>query len=158
MNVKELRGRSGALAIIVIATAAILAACQNGPPKISIEKAKAELSAAIVGEAMVAMTIRNDGGSDVLSGVKTDIPGAKGSFHIMQGERMVAVDMVELLSKSSLEFKMDGSHIMIEDMPKTMKEGSHFNVILLFQKSGEVTVPLTLQAAAAMPMGHEHHM
>ncbi len=104
------------------------------------------------------MSITNDGGSDVLRGVKTDIPGAKVSFHVMQGERMVNVDTVEVPARSNVEFKMGGGHIMIEDMPKTMKEGSQFNLTLVFQKSGEKKMPLTLQGAAAMPMGHEHHM
>ena len=133
-------------------------ACQSGPPQISIDAAKAELSPAIVGEAMVTMNIRNQGGSDVLTGIKTDIPGAKALFHVMQGERMVNADTVKVHSKSNLEFKMGGSHIMIEDMPKSIVVGSKFNMTLVFQKSGEKQVPLTLQGAMEMPMGYEHHM
>jgi len=146
------------LALSLFVATTILAACQSGPPQVSIDGAKAELSSAIVGEAMVTMNIRNQGGSDILKGVKTDIPGANASFHVMQGERMVNVDMVEVRAKSNLEFKMGGSHIMIQDMPKTMKVGSKFNVTLVFQKSGEKQLPLALQGAGAMPMGHEHHM
>lgn len=136
----------------------LLAACHSGPPQVSIDGAKAELSPAIVGEAMVTMNIRNQGGSDVLTGVKTDMPGAKASFHVMQGERMVNTDTVKVHAKSDLEFKMGGSHIMIEDMPKTMKAGSKFNVTLVFQKSGEKQLPLTLEGTMEMPMGHEHDM
>lgn len=146
------------LALSLFMTFTVLAACQSSQPQVSIDKAKAELSPAIVGEAMVTMNIRNQGGSDVLTGVKTDIPGAKVLFHIMQGERMQSVDTVEVPAKSDLEFKMGGSHIMIQDMPKTMKAGSKFNVTLVFQKSGEKQLSLTLQGAGAMPMGHEHHM
>jgi copper(I)-binding protein len=142
----------------IVFMAAVLAACQSGPPQISIDGAKAELSPAIVGEAMVAMNIRNQGGSDVLTGVKTDIPGAKAAFHVMQGERMVSAETVKVPAKSDLKLEMGGSHIMIEDMPKTMKEGSPFKLILVFQKSGEKTVPLSLQKAAAMPMDMKHHM
>lgn len=152
------RRMSGLPALIVFAAAAILAACQSAPPQISITEASAALSPAIVGEAMVTMNIRNEGGADVLKGVKTDIAGAKVSFHIMQGQRMVHVDMMEILSKSSLEFKMGGSHIMIEGMPRTMKAGSQFNLMLVFQKSGEKQLSLTLQGPAAMPMDHTHHM
>ena len=146
------------LALSLFMTFTVFAACQSGPPQVTIDKAKAELSPAIVGEAMVTMNIRNQGGADVLTGVKTDIPGAKILFHIMQGERMVMVNTVEVRAKSDLEFKMGGSHIMIQDMPKTMKAGSNFNVTLVFQKSGEKQLPLTLQGADSMPMGHEHHM
>jgi copper(I)-binding protein len=146
------------LGLSLLVAITILAACQSGPPQVSIDGAKAELSPAIVGEAMVTMNIRNQGGADVLKGVKTDMPGAKVLFHVMQGERMVNVDTVEVPAKSNLEFKMGGSHIMIEDMPKTMMAGSKFNMTLVFQKSGEKQIPLTLQGAMEMPMGHEHHM
>lgn len=144
--------------LVLFFSMAIFAACHSGPPQITIANAKAVLSPAIIGEAMVTMNIVNQGGPDVLRGVKTDIPGAKASLHVMQGRRMVAVDMVEVLSKSNLEFKMDGSHVMIEDMPKTMKKDSKFNLTLVFQKSGEKTIPLTLEGAMAMPMDHDHHL
>jgi copper(I)-binding protein len=146
------------LALSMFMTFAVFGACQSGPPQVSIDKARAELSPAIKGEAMVTMSIKNQGGADVLKGIKTDIPRAKAMFHIMQGERMVMVDTVEVRAKSDLEFKMGGSHIMIQDMPKTMKTGSKFNLTLVFQKSGEKQVALTLQGANAMPMGSGHHM
>lgn len=146
------------LAICLFVVNTVLAGCQSGPPQISIDGAKAELSPATVGEAMVSLNISNQGGSDVLKGVRTDIPGAKASFHVMQGERMVNVDKVEVQAKSNMEFKMGGNHIMIEDMPKTMQAGSKFNVTLVFQKSGEKQLPLTLEGASEMHMGHEHHM
>ncbi|HXY54935.1 MAG TPA: copper chaperone PCu(A)C [Nitrospirota bacterium] len=154
-------GKSGLLAVSVFVAAVIFVACQSAPPQISIEGAQAELSPAIVGEAMVTMTIKNQGGSDALTGVSTDIPGAKASFHIMQGEHMASVARVKIPAKSNVEFKMGGSHIMIMDMPKTAVEGSQFNVTLTFEKSGEKQVPLTLRGASSMPgmpMGHEHHM
>ena len=157
MKTLYMMSRYWLLATIVF-MAAVLAACQSGPPQISIDGAKAELSPAIVGEAMVTMNIRNRGGSDVLTGVKTDIPGAKVLFHVMQGERMVSAETVRVPAKSDLKFEMGGSHIMIEDMPRTMKDGSPFKLVLVFQKSGEKMMPLSLQKAAAMPMDMEHHM
>ena len=156
MKTLYMMSRYWLLATIVF-MAAVLTACQSGPPQISIDGAKAELSPAIVGEAMVTMNIRNRGGSDVLTGVKTDIPGAKVLFHVMQGERMVSAETVRVPAKSDLKFEMGGSHIMIEDMPRTMKDGSPFKLILVFQKSGEKMVPLSLQKAAAMPMDMGHH-
>ena len=148
----------GLSALSMFGAIIMFVACQNGPPHISISGAKAELSPSVVGEAIITMNIGNEGGSDVLKGVKSDIPGANASFHVMQDERMVHVDTVKVPAKNSLEFKMGGSHIMIEDMPKTMKEGSHINLLLVFQKAGEKQILLTLQGAAAMPGDHEHHM
>jgi copper(I)-binding protein len=158
MKTLGITGEFRLLAICLFVVTTILAACQSGPPQISIEGAKAELSRAIVGEAMVTLNIRNQGGSDVIKGVRIDIPGAKASFHVMQGERMVNVDTVKVNAKSNLEFKMGGSHIMVEDMPKSMQAGSKFNITLIFQKSGEKQLPLTLEGASEMHMGHEHHM
>ncbi len=143
--------------LALFAVAVVLAACQSQPPKISIEAARAELSAAIVGEAMVTMDIRNAGGPDVLSGVRTDVPGAKVSLHVMQGQRMLEADTMEVPAKGSLVLVMGGSHIMIENLPKTVKKDSRFNLTLIFQKSGEKTIPLTL-LAPTMPMDMGHHM
>ncbi len=136
----------------------VIAGCERVPPHVSIENAKAELSPAIVGEAMVTMSIRNQGGSDTLTGVKTDIPGAKVSFHVMKRERMILAASVKIPSQGNIEFKMGGSHIMIEEMPTSMKEGSKFNLTLIFRQSGERQVPLVLQPAMAMPMEHDHQM
>ena len=147
------------LVFLAVAVIAVLAsACQSGPPQISIEGAKAELSGAIIGEAMVTMTIRNQGGPDVLTAVKTDLAGVKTTFHVMQGERMVETDSVKIPEKSTVELKMGGSHIMLTDMQKNVTAGAKFKLSLFFQKSGEKKLDLALQPAAAMPMGHEHHM
>jgi copper(I)-binding protein len=150
----ERAGKCSAIAWIAILGAAFLAACHSAPPRISIESAKAILSPAIYGEAMVTMTIRNDGGPDVLQRVSTDIPGAKVSFHIMEGRRMAHVATVDIGSGSTV-FQMGGSHVMIEDMPKSMVEGSPFTLTLVFQKSGEKQLHLKLEKAPALPMnGH----
>ena len=149
--------RLALIALFSLVALSMFAACESGPPQISIEAARAEMSPAIVGEAMVTMNIKNEGGSDVLTSVKADIPGARISLHIMQGERMVAADTLKIAAKKATEFKMGSSHIMIEDMPKTMKAGSKIDLTLVFQKSGEKKLSLTLQPASDMPMDH-HHM
>jgi copper(I)-binding protein len=158
MKTNGMTEKFGFLAISFFAATIMLAACQGGPPQISIDGAKAELSPAVVGEAMVTMNITNKGGTDMLTGVKIDIPGAKAMLHLMQGERMVTADSVKIPAKGNVELKMGSSHIMIEDMPKTIKEGAQLNVTLIFQKSGEKQISMKLQGAAAMPMGHGHHM
>lgn len=156
MKTTGMRGKLLLLTISILA-APTLIACQSSPPQISIDEAGAELSPAVVGESMVTMHIRNEGGPDVLTAVKTDMPGAKASFHVMQGERMVDAALVKIPAKSTMEFKMGGSHIMLEGMPQAAKAGSKFTLILVFQKSGEKQIPLVLRETA-MPMGHEHHM
>jgi copper(I)-binding protein len=48
---------------------------------------------------------------------------------------------------------------MIENMPKDMKEGSSFMLTLVFQRSGEKQVLLTLKKSRMpqMPMTNDHH-
>ena len=103
---------------------------------------------------MVTMTIRNDGGTDVLRDVSTDIPGAKASFHIMAGKRMEHVPSVDIHGGESTIFKMGSSHIMIEDMPRTIAVGSPITLTLVFEKSGVMQLHLKLENAPAMPMSH----
>jgi copper(I)-binding protein len=152
MKATGIKSRFGFNAVVLLVGALVLAACTSAPPNVSIEGAKAELSQAIYGEAMVVMHIRNAGGADELKGVRVDIPNAKATLHVMEGERMVRVDMVEVLGNSDLEFKMGGSHIMLQEIPKTMTAGTKFNLTLVFAKSGEKTIPLTLEGPTPMPM------
>jgi copper(I)-binding protein len=137
---------------VVALLAAVTLACHMGPPKITIESPKAVLSPAIYGEAMVTMTIRNDGGPDVLKGVSADIAGAKASLHVMAGKRMTYVSTVDIRGGRSTVFNMGGSHIMIEDMPRTMVAGSPFTLTLVFEKAGVKLLHLNLEKFPAMPM------
>jgi copper(I)-binding protein len=150
------KNRLSVVAIAAFLGTVILAACQSGAPKITIEDAKAVLSPAIYGEAMVTMTIKNDGGTDTLTGISTDVPGAKIFFHIMEGKRMAQVPTVSIGGGTSTVFKMGGSHIMIQDMPRTIAAGSDITVTLTFEKSGTRQLHLKLEKSPEMPM--DHHM
>ncbi len=152
------KARFVVFALSLFSAVMVLFSCQSGPPQISIEGAKAELSPAIVGEAMVTLKIRNDGGPDELTGMRIDIPGAKVVFHEMKGERMTEAERMKIPASTTTEFKKGGSHIMISDLPKVIAGGSHFNITLVFAKSGEKQIPLILQASSMMNLGHEHNM
>ena len=130
----------------------LLAACRNTPPLVSIEGAKAEMSPAIVGEAIVSVKIVNQGGADILTGVRTDLAGSTASFHLMQGPRMITVDSMEVPARETLNLKLNGSHIMLEHMARSVKEGSPLTLTLIFKKSGEKQVQLTLQKAPSLRM------
>jgi len=144
----QTRSKTGMALIMLI----LLAACQNTPPAVSIEGAKAEMSPAIVGEAIVSLKIVNQGGADVLTGVRTDLAGSTASFHMMQGQRMITVDTMPVPAQETLDLKLGGSHIMIEHMARTVKEGSPLSIILVFKKSGEKQVQFTLQKAPSLRM------
>ena len=141
-------GKTGVVLIMTI----LLTACQSKPPQVSIEGAKAEMSPAIVGEAIVSLKVVNQGGSDALTSVRTDLAGATASFHQMQGPRMVVVDTMEVPARETLDLRLNGSHIMLEHMARSVKEGALLTITLVFKKSGEKQLQLILQKAPALRM------
>lgn len=142
----------GKFLAVLIAAAASLPACHTGPPEISIESASARMSPAIYGEAMVFMTIKNDGGPDVLKSVSIDVPGASTMFHIMKGHHMARVPEVPVPGGKSVVLKMGSSHIMVEDMPRSMGAGSPITLTLVFERSGIRQLHLRLEKAPPVPM------
>jgi copper(I)-binding protein len=146
------------VSLIMVAGIMFFAGCEGGPPKVSIEGARAELSSVMRNEGMVYLKIINEGGSDVLIGVKPGIAGASADLHEMKSNIMVMTKAMSIPAKSAVELKPMGSHIMIMNMPKEVKEGYRFTLTLLFKRSGEMQVPLEFMKAQEQPMTHEHHM
>jgi len=139
-------GKTGTMLIMLL----LLTSCRNTPPQVSIAGAKAEMSPAIVGEAIVSLMIENRGGADELTGVSTDLAGATASFHMMQGPRMVVVNTMPVPARETLDLRLGGSHIMLEHMARSVKEGSPLTITLVFKKSGEKQVRLELQKAPSL--------
>ncbi|MDA8101190.1 MAG: copper chaperone PCu(A)C [Nitrospiraceae bacterium] len=137
--------------ILLAAFLAIMIApgCDTAPPKIAIENPHAELSPLIYGEGMITLTIVNQGGPDVLTGLSVDIPGAQAVLHTMDGRRMVKAGSMKIPSRQSLVMRAGSSHIMLENMPRTIAEGTPFTLTLTFQRSATMQVPLTMQKPPA---------
>ena len=143
---------------MMVAGIMVFTGCEGGPPKVSIEGARAELSSVMRDEGLVYLKIMNAGGSDMLIGIKPGIPGATADLHEMRGAIMIAAKAMRIPEKSTVELKPMGSHIMIMNMPKEVKEGYRFTLTLLFKRSGEMQVPLEFMKAQEQPMIHEHQM
>ncbi len=148
---------SAVIRLLLFAMTAVAMGCQGAPPRISIENATADLSPALSGEGMAYLTIRNAGGRDALTGVKVNLPGARADLHEMRAGLMVVSRKMTIPAQSTVALAPAESHIMIENMPKEAKEGSHIILTLVFERSGEKQVPLTL-TKAQLPTGHEHRM
>ncbi len=146
------------VSLMMAAGIMVFAGCEGAPPKVSIEGARAELSPVMRDEGMVYLKIMNAGGSDMLTGIRPGIPGAIADLHKMKGAIMVVTKDMRIPEKSMVELKPMGSHIMIVNMPKDVKEGYRFTLTLLFKRSGEMQVPLEFMRAQEQPMTHEHHM
>jgi copper(I)-binding protein len=111
-------------------------------PQITIEGPYANLSSLFLGAGSVFMNISNTGGRDVLLSASVDIPGAVTELHDVKNNRMFKVDKVVIPARGTVELQPRGMHIMIFNMPKTVREGSEISLKLRFERSGERHVPV----------------
>jgi len=126
---------------------------------IVIEGAWARASVGRNGAAFV--TVVNKGGSDDrLVAVKSDIsPKVELHTHIMDGTvmRMRKLDDIPVPAGKSVTLKPGGLHVMIVGLKKKLVEGESFPLTLVFEKAGEITVPVAIKALGAMDSGHGGH-
>jgi periplasmic copper chaperone A len=130
----------------------LLAACGSpAGPEIRIEDAWVRSTAAGQTSAAVYATIENDGTSaDRLLSVSSDR-----SAHAMLHEggmengiaRMRMVERIELAPGKPVELKPGGAHVMLTGVNMPLEPGQRFMLRLRFEKSGEMTVPVTVVAA-----------
>jgi len=77
----------------------------------------------------------------------------------MEGDvmRMRQVDAIELPAGGTVELRPGGMHLMFVELKAPLKAGDKFPLVLRFEKAGEVTVTVNVEApkADATP-AHEH--
>ena len=127
------------LLVVIIATGA---GCTSQPPQIAIEGQYANLSPLFIGAGSVFFEVRNDGGSDAMVRATVAVPNAVVEFHDVRDSRMVRVEKIPVPSRSVVDLKPGGQHLMIFNLPKTTKEGSEIVLTLTFERSGEMQVPV----------------
>ena len=78
----------------------------------------------------------------------------------MEGDvmRMRQVDGVALPAGKTVELKPGGLHIMFVGLKAPLKAGDSFPMTLKFQKAGEVTVTVNIEAAGAAAAAMPHDM
>jgi periplasmic copper chaperone A len=108
------------------------------------------------------MKIINNGPADRLVSAEADIADHV-ELHTMTMEgnlmRMRKLDNgIELPAGTQVELKPGGLHIMFIDLKAPLHQGDHFPLKLHFERAGDITVDVHIEAlgTAAMPM--EHHM
>jgi periplasmic copper chaperone A len=139
-------------ALIVMAAVALGTACTQGMPEITIAEQDAKISPIIVGSGSVFMRIDNTGrGNDALIGAKTSIPGTIVELHDIDEGKMIVRGSIPIPSKSTVQLRPYGYHLMIFRMPKDVKEGCDFTLTLVFERSGEKQVPLQFTPIATKP-------
>jgi copper(I)-binding protein len=120
-------------------------ACASGEPDILVEEPEAKRSPVILGVASVFMKIVNSGnGDDLLLSARADIPGAITELHDEKNGKMTTVTSMDVPANNSLVLRPNGRHIMVFRMPRSMKTGAEFRIVMTFKHSGERTVNIKL--------------
>ena len=98
------------------------------------------------------MKLINGGGNDKLLSVSAEVSKTV-ELHEMKMEgdvmRMRQVDGIELQAGKTVELKPGGYHVMFIGLKAPLKAGDKFPVKLKFEKAGEVTVEVKVEAPGA---------
>ena len=107
------------------------------------------------------LTLRNTGAApDRLVGASS--PAARVTelhTHLREGEvmRMRPVTAIDIPAGQTVTLQPGGLHLMLIGLQAALAQGATVPVTLRFERAGEVTVQLAVQAAGARgPMGHMH--
>lgn len=126
-----------------------------GPVTVTDAWARAGAPAARAGAAF--LTVTNGGAeADRLVAAKTPVAErAELHTHLLDDGvmKMREVDAIEVAPGSPVVLRPGGLHVMLLGLKQPLTVGTRFPVTLTFAKSGEVTVEVTVQGAAAMGPG-----
>jgi copper(I)-binding protein len=127
-----------------------------------VEISDAWIRATAPGQKIAAgyMTIRNKsaqperlvgGSSQAAAKVETHVSIKDGDIM-----RMREVKSYDIPAKGSFELKPNGSHLMLVDLKRPLKEGDKVPVVLKFEKSGEVKVDFEVRPLVSAHKEHSH--
>ncbi|MDI2131903.1 copper chaperone PCu(A)C [Yinghuangia seranimata] len=103
------------------------------------------------GTAAGYLVVQNDGdAADRLLSVSTPLTASAG-LHQTSGNSMSKVDAVDVPAHGKGVLARGGTHIMFEDVTKTLKKGDTVTLTLTFEKSGPITVQVPVLGAAERP-------
>jgi len=98
------------------------------------------------------LKLDNAGADDKLLSARTEL-ASRTELHSMAMEgdvmRMRQVDAIALPSGKTVELKPGGLHLMLFGLKAPLKNGDKFPLTLRFEKAGEVTVTVNVEAAGA---------
>lgn len=141
------------LAILALGLGATLAQAHSfklGPISIGHPYARATVTGQPTGGGF--LTLENSGADDRLLSVSADVSKSVELHSMaMDGDvmKMRQVDAIELPAGKAVELKPGGLHIMFIGLKAPLKQGDTFPLKLKFEKAGEVTVQVNVEAAGA---------
>ncbi len=72
--------------------------------------------------------------------------------------RMREVDAIDVPAGQKVELKPGGYHLMLMGLKRPLQAGTHFPLKLRFERGGEVTIEMKVEAAGSMPAhGSDQH-
>lgn len=128
----------------------------------TIEHPWARASAGPARNSAAFMTIRNAGAADRLVAAAGDVAErVELHTHIMEGDimRMRQVEAVEVPANGTAILRPGSFHVMLIGLAGPLKEGDSFPLTLTFEKAGEVTLEVSVEAIGSMGAeGMDHGM
>lgn len=128
-----------------------------GAGSIRVQQPFARATPAKVGG--VFMMLQNGGAADRLVKAESEIAeSVELHTNVKDGEtmRMRRVDAIELPAGGEAKLEPGGYHIMLIGLKQPLKEGTHFQLTLTFEKAGSMTIQVPVQKAGTSG-GHQHH-
>lgn len=128
---------------------------------VRIEHPFARPSAGTAGAGAAYMTIRGGAtGDKLVSGLAAAVAGrVELHDHIREGDvmRMRKIDAIDVPAHGAAELKPGGLHVMLMNLKQPLKTGESFDLTLVFEKAGAVTVTVPVLAmGAGMNQGMRH--
>jgi copper(I)-binding protein len=152
---------AGAFVFVLAIFAAIMPAANHAfAGSIMVTKAFARASPtpnAAAGAAYISLM--NHGEADRLTGARSS---AAKTVEIHKSEvvngvmKMIPVAPLDIPMHGALEMKPGGYHLMLLGLTGPLKKDTVIEIILIFEKSGEVTVQVPVGAVAAKADSHDH--
>lgn len=128
----------------------------------TIEHPWARASAGPARNSAAFMVIRNASAADRLIAAAGDVAErVELHTHIMEGDimRMRQVEAVEVPANGAATLQPGSFHVMLIGLAEPLKEGDSFPLTLTFEKAGEVTLEVSVEAIGSMgPEGMDHGM
>lgn len=123
---------------------------------LSIDHPWARASAGPARNSAAFMTIHNTGGADRLIAAAGDVSDrVELHTHMMEGDvmKMRQVEAVDVPAEGMAALQPGGFHVMLIGLKNPLKEGDRFPLTLTFEKAGDVTVEVAVEAIGSMGGG-----
>jgi copper(I)-binding protein len=138
--------------------AVFLAGCAPAAPELAVSDGWARATTAMDGPGVVYLTVRNRGGPDRLVNVASPRAMAA-SLHSTEVKNGIArmrplQDGLPVPEEGIVTLRPNGPHIMLT-RAGPLTPGERFPVILVFERSGPLTVEVEVKPASGNQAGHE---